>query len=125
MPTILRIVPTLVLTALAFAAVAQTEVVPEVVRQDGAEFEHYCPEVGAVTFVGSNNTISVWGGCQTVQVEGSDNIIHIARTDAIVVKGDRNKIDWRASWKPGVAPKQTVGGNGNKIITFDEALDDR
>lgn len=125
MPTIFRIVPTLALAALAFAAVAQTEPVPEVVRQDGAEFEQFCTEEGAFTLVGSNNRITVSGPCSTVQVEGSDNVVHIARTDAIVVKGDRNRIDWRESSKDGIAPKQTVSGNGNTVITFDQALEGR
>lgn len=122
MPIILRSAQTLLLAALATVAVAQTESAPVVVNESGATFEQTCTEEGAFTLTGSDNDATISGPCSTVTIEGSNNKVHIARTGAIVIDGNNNVVDWRSGALERVAPKVTTKGNGNSVITFDEAL---
>ncbi|HJU40507.1 MAG TPA: DUF3060 domain-containing protein [Tahibacter sp.] len=123
MSTLLRIATVSILAALSGAAAAEFEPAPPVVvKESGATFEQFCTEEGSITIEGSNNQATIDGPCANVTIKGSGNVVHIARTNEILVDGDRNTVDWRSSAHDGAAPSVKTQGTGNRVITYDEAL---
>jgi hypothetical protein len=70
---------------------------------------------GAAQITGTDNQVTLSGGCTLVKVEGSGNVVlaNMASKSAIEVVGTSNKVSWKA---PGEAkPRISSTGVGNSI----------
>ena len=120
MSILIRSFSALTLSLAAGAVLAQQS--PVTVKQDGQTFEHFCAEEEGATFIGSNNQIKTSGGCTTIRIEGSNNVVSIGRTTGIEINGDGNQVSWQSSavGKSNSRPPISDVGKNNVIRSAEE-----
>lgn len=100
------------LPALAFSA--NPNQVPVQLNGAGQPLNHTCTEVEALTLTGSGNHVQVFGPCESLAVQGSNNAVDIDHVNTITVSGDGNTVTWSTGGdKDG--PKTQVSGKTNVV----------
>ncbi len=75
-----------------------------------------CGGNDAIKLTGSNNQVSLYGDCGSLEVVGSGNVVHVDAIQSATVEGTDNKV----FWKKGSAPKFSQTGAGNSILQEDK-----
>jgi len=102
------------IAALLIAPLAWADT-PRIVVNDAAQTTTLsCGDGGELMVNGSDNQLTVTGGCAKVVVNGAGNTIALDGADKIVVNGANNKISYKRGWKA-ARPRIVRTGSGNKI----------
>lgn len=71
-----------------------------------------CGGGDTIKVTGSNNQVSLYGECASLEVVGSGNSVHADALQSVIVSGTGNQI----FWKTGSAPKFSQTGTGNSLL---------